>query len=184
MIRPTFGCIIKIIGSKYYNMWRRKRVSNLIDYTSTIEIEKPIFSNNGTRRFIVDCIIDISCVKHCSGLNSNNNGYRLVSVKSFSGRDIQIIQNSIARRIIVEIKPQLLSISSAISQVKTYQNFLRYNRWVRGIRNERLSNADLVILTLDTNDAFDKMLESQSINIFHIPPKETLRMVVDNISTR
>jgi hypothetical protein len=143
--------------------------------TSTISIEVPIFSSNQTRRFIVDVIVDLAYVRHCGGVLGNNNGYRLITAKSFSGREIKIIQNSCSRKFIIEIKPHLLSISAATAQVKTYQNYLRYNRWYQNIRSDRLSNPDLVILTLDTNDSHDQMLADQSITIYHVSPKDIKR---------
>jgi hypothetical protein len=75
----------------------------------------------------------------------------------------------------LEIKPALLSISQAIAQVKSYQFFLQYHKWYNGIRNERPSSPDLMILTIDVNDSFDELLASQNINIFHINPKDIKR---------
>jgi hypothetical protein len=40
--------------------------------TTSIDIEKPIFSPNGTRRFLVDAIIDLVSVKHCGVTNGSN----------------------------------------------------------------------------------------------------------------
>ena len=84
-------------------------------YTSNLEIEKPIFSPNQTRRFIVDSIIDIS--KHCP----TNGGYRLISARSFSGKEIKVTPGIIYRRVIADLKPALLnSISHATGQLKSY----------------------------------------------------------------
>jgi hypothetical protein len=132
-----------------------------------MSVADTIFSNNGTRRFIVDVIIDLASVKHCDGgvtnrgsnrLGDSNNGYRLYSTKSFSGKEIKIVQNSVYRRILVEIKPALLSVSGAIGQLRSYQHFLQYHRWYNGTRSERLSNPDLVILTIDATLAITPIL--------------------------
>jgi hypothetical protein len=69
----------------------------------------------------------------------------------------------------------LNSLSSSIGQIKSYAHFLKYHRWEHGVRSERLSNPKLVILTLDVNDDFDEMLQSQGIFVYHIPPKEARR---------
>ena len=142
-------------------------------YSSSIDIEKPIFYKE-TRKFIVDGIIDLFCSNgnKVPG-DSNNNGYKIV--KSFSGKEIKIVQNSVYRRIVYDCKPSLLSVSGAIGQLRSYQHFLQYRRYSNGIRSERLSNPDLVILTIDVNDGFDELLASQNINIFHIDPKQIKR---------
>ena len=76
--------------------------------TSSLDIEKPIFIRE-SKRFIVDSIIDLCSVKHCSvngngrwSDNNNNNNYRLISTKSFSGKEIKIIPGRIYRRIIAQ----------------------------------------------------------------------------------
>jgi hypothetical protein len=61
--------------------------------------------------------IDLCSVKHCSypangRWGDNNNGHRLVSTKSFSGKEIKIAYGNIYRRIIVDLKPVLSSISN------------------------------------------------------------------------
>jgi hypothetical protein len=140
--------------------------------SSTIDIEKPVFYKE-TRKFIVDGVVDICSAKHCGVTNDDNNG--LVSIKSFSGREIKVVRNSVYRRIVYDCKPALLSVSGAIGQLRSYQRFLQYHRWYNNTKSERLSNPDLIILTIDVNDGFDELLASQNINIFHINPKEIKR---------
>lgn len=86
--------------------------------TTSIDIERPIFSPNGTRRFLIDAIIDLVSVKHC-GVTNGGNSQRLYTAKSFSGKNIQIAQGSVYRRFVVENKPSLLSISGMIGQIKS-----------------------------------------------------------------
>jgi hypothetical protein len=140
--------------------------------STSIDIEKPIFYKE-TRKFIIDGIIDLFSVKHCDDGNGDSN--RLLSTKSFSGKEVKVVRNSVYRRIVYDCKPTLLSVSGAIGQLRSYQHFLRYHRWCNSTRSEQLSNPDLVILTIDVNDNFDELLASQGINIFHINPKEIKR---------
>lgn len=143
-------------------------------YSSSIEIEKPIFSNNGSHRFTVDGIIDLYSVKHCGGMISddkckNVNGF--FHVKSFSGQDLLITNGSIYKRIIYDGKPLLNSVSGMISQVKIYANFLKYHHCENTVRSNLLSSPKIVILTFDANDEFNEMLLSQRIFTYHISAK-------------
>jgi hypothetical protein len=126
--------------------------------SSSIEIEKPIFSPNQTRRFIIDGIIDIYSIKHCGADNKNINTFH---TKSFSGKELHIINGSIYRKCIYDGKPLLNSISSVIGQLKSYSYFLKYHRWECGVRSEQLSNPKMVILTFDVNNDFDELCQSQ-----------------------
>lgn len=119
---------------------------------------------------------------HCgntSGISSTrwgtNNDEKFFSTKSFSGKELIIQQGTIYKRVIYEIKPRLDSISAAIGQIRSYARFLRYYRWDNGIKSDKLYDPELVLLTLDDNDTYDKMLQSQNICIYHIPPKDVRR---------
>jgi hypothetical protein len=90
------------------------------DFSSSIEMEKPIFANNGSRRFIIDGIIDLFDQKNC--------GPGGKSVRSFNGKEFKIPFDSCTRKIVYEGKPQLLSVSSTISQLKSYSYHLKYHR--------------------------------------------------------
>ena len=159
--RNRFKMLEKVASKKKFELDKDS-------YTSSLEIEKPIFSpQTQTRRFIIDSIIDIS--KHCP----TNGGYRLVSAKSFSGKEIRVASGSVHRRVIADLKPTLNSISSAIGQLKSYQHHLQYRRWDSNIQKERQSLPDMVLLTLDYNwTKYSDMLLSQGIIIYHVNPKE------------
>jgi hypothetical protein len=134
------------------------------NYSSSIDIERPIFYNE-TRKFIVGGVIDLFCGSSSSSTNGSsrilrNNGGN-ATVKSFGGKDLRVMQGAIYRRVMYEIKPKLDSISASIGQIKSYSRFLRYYRWNDdGVKGDRLYNPELVLLTLDVNDAFDELCNS------------------------
>ena len=139
------------------------------NFGTIVDIEKPIFVKD-SRRFITDCIVDLVSSQHCLGTTSSGT-YHL---KSFEGGDLKIIRGAIYRRAILDLKPALLSVSNSIGQIRTYAHFLPYMRWENGVK-KGTCYPDMILLTLDTNDDFDGLCESQSIYIYHVNPKEVKR---------
>jgi len=87
-------------------------------------------SNGTSRRLIVDSIIDLVVSHHCV----SDDG-RMISVKSFSGKELRVIKGATYRRAIIDIRPGLTrSVSSAIGQIHTYAHFLSYCRWELGVK--------------------------------------------------
>ena len=82
------------------------------DFASTIEIEKPIFTSNGSKRLVIDGVIDLFSQQHC-GM-----GPRVV--KSFNNKELKIVYGAVYKKIIYDAKPQLNSISSILAQMHTY----------------------------------------------------------------
>jgi hypothetical protein len=60
------------------------------------------------------------------------------------------------------------SVSGAIGQIRTYARFLKYHPWTNGVKSRELVEPEKLIITLDDNTIFDKMVESQNIFIYHI----------------
>jgi hypothetical protein len=133
-------------------------------FGSTIEIEKPIFTANVSRRLIIDGIIDLYSTKHCEV------GPRVI--KSFNNKELKITYGSCYRKILYDAKPQLNSISGILAQMHTYNYHMKYCRWTDGIKSNRLSSPDLIVLTLDGNTGFDDILVDQGVNILHVNPKD------------
>jgi hypothetical protein len=143
------------------------------DFGSIIDIERPIFVKD-SRRFIIDVVVDLVSSEHC-GISKNSNSICNGSVRSFAGKDISVIKGAIARRVIIDIKPDLTrSVSSAIGQIRTYAHFLSYCRWELGVKKTP-SYPDMLLLTLDSNNDYDEMLFSQSIIVYHVNQKEIRR---------
>ncbi|MFY9873974.1 MAG: hypothetical protein WAK17_30080 [Candidatus Nitrosopolaris sp.] len=84
------------------------------NYSSSIDIERPIFYKETVRKFIVDGVIDLVCGSSSSS-SSNNGGPNntIITVKSFAGKDLRVVQGAIYRRFLYEIKPKLDSISAS-----------------------------------------------------------------------
>jgi hypothetical protein len=151
------------------------------DCSVSLNMEHPIFSPNGTRRFICDCILDVTNAKNCYPTNNElKNG--LVTVRSYNNNEFQIAHTAIYKRIIADIKPRIESASNMIGQIKTYMYHLRYNQWRNGVKL-RLSDPYMLIVTLDENNVYDDMCADQGIYIYrikhkdlHILPKESKRI--------
>lgn len=138
-----------------------------------IEIEKPIFHNNYLIG-IVDGVIDVNDRLHCYDDCIQRRGldcceHRKV-MTSNGGEEFHYLQNAIYRRVIYDIKPHLLinsSISSAIGQLKTYAEWLRYYEWDCGEKSREPVRPRMLIITLDQSRKFDGMLKSQDIGVVH-----------------
>jgi hypothetical protein len=80
------------------------------------------------------------------------------------------MQDAVYRRVLIEIKPRIDSLSNSIAQVKSYCHFLKYTRCQDGIKSDKLP--ECLLITIDNNDTFDKLLEDQNICVYRIAPKE------------
>lgn len=143
------------------------------DFGSTIEIEKPIFTTNGSKRLVIDGVINLVSSHHCGV------GPRVV--KSFNNKEFKIPYGSSYRTILYDAKPSLISISAILGQMHTYIHHMKYCRWIDGVKSNRLSTPDLIVLTLDGNTGFDDLLVDQGVNILHMT-RESYDKVLDDYS--
>lgn len=103
---PLHDCIHKLI----FNEINRYKVLQFVaqkkgfdldkdNCSTSIDIERPIFSANQTRRFIIDGIIDLTSSIHCGSpdpnssslTNGNGSQEKMIKVKSFSGKELRVI---------------------------------------------------------------------------------------------
>jgi hypothetical protein len=133
-----------------------------------IEIEKPIFHKSYLIG-IVDGVIDVNDTSHCFDDCMDCCEHEKV-MTSNSGKKLYYLQNAIYRRVIYDIKPHLLinsSVSSAIGQLKTYAEWLKYYEYDGGEKSSELVRPRMLIITLDQSRKFDAMLKSQGIGVVH-----------------
>lgn len=76
--------------------------------------------------------------------------------------------------ILCEIKPRLDSISSLISQVKIYQDYLqrKLDTDYPSYKQEVKPNLVTMVITTDENERFDEFLLEEGIRVFRVDPDE------------
>lgn len=166
----TMAACPKKRDTHYHGIKKTYRYQSQKEPQPRIEVEKPIYDNNGFLLGVIDYYMDISTRfiyevtswrVITSSVDSKTN--EPVDPSKTEERDEQKNRECIPGRrfeLLIEIKPKLNNISATLGQMKVYRKAFGSNL------------VKSVLLTLDDQSKFDKLLKNEGIEVHRIPKQE------------
>lgn len=140
--------------------------------TTKKAIEFPIYGHNRFILGIIDCLLNIETKDATRLIEEDYYQYE----NGIEKRKTRLVPRTEYYNILIEIKPRLNSISSLLSQIKIYNEYVRRLDCNRSFEVKEIgapfenagSNIMSLVLTTDENTDFDDLLKEENIYVYRV----------------